>query len=105
MLAVTLGVYGTVGLTAADADEQNKPGAAAPTSEKAACAQTFVQAQRLPMDTKYLEANREFLKCASPICGDILFRECSKLYTELQDAIPTLVFSVRDAQSNAERRP
>jgi hypothetical protein len=63
--------------------------------EKAVCAQSFEQAQRLRNDSQYLAANRELLKCANPKCGDALFQECSKLYGELQAAIPSVVFEAR----------
>jgi hypothetical protein len=104
LLAVTLGVHGSAGVAAAaGANEPSKDGSPPPMSEKAVCVQAFEQGQRLQKDTKYLAANQEFLKCAKPTCGDILFRECSKMYGDLQDAIPTVVFSARDAQSNSER--
>ena len=63
--------------------------------EKAVCAQSFEQAQRLRNDSQYLAANQELLKCANPKCGDALFQECSKLYGELQAAIPSVVFEAR----------
>jgi hypothetical protein len=74
-----------------------------PASNKVVCEQAFEQAQGLQRDSKYLAANREVLKCANPTCGEVIFSECSKMYQDLQAAIPTLVFSARDAQTNTDR--
>ena len=74
----------------------------AAAQEKLVCSQSFEQAQRLRNDTKYVAANQELLKCANPRCGDALFQECSKLYAELQAAIPSVVFQARDATNGQE---
>jgi hypothetical protein len=102
-LAMTLAVGRPGPAAAADEETSETESAEQPMDEKAVCAQAFEQAQRFQRDTKYLAANQELLKCANPTCGDVLFHECSKMYSELQAAIPTVVFSARDAQSNMER--
>jgi hypothetical protein len=86
-------------LLALDASGTSRHAAAEPANasepEKALCAQSFEQAQRLRNDSQYLAANQELLKCANPKCGDALFQECSKLYGEIQAAIPSVVFEAR----------
>lgn len=67
---------------------------------KAVCAQSFEQAQRHRNESHYVAANQEVLKCANPACGEALFQECTKLYTELQGAIPSVVFGARDRNGN-----
>lgn len=67
---------------------------------KIACAGAFEQAQRLRNDSRYVAANREVLKCATPSCGEALFQECTRLYDELQGAIPSVVFAAKDEEGN-----
>lgn len=69
---------------------------------KTVCAQSFEQAQRLRNQTKYLAAKDQSLRCADPRCGDALFQECSKIYEELEAAIPSVVFGARDAAKGIE---
>ena len=64
---------------------------------KADCAQAFEAAQRQRNASRYLEASREALKCANPSCGVVLSEECGKIYSELQDVTPSVVFAARDA--------
>lgn len=72
------------------------------TLDVQACASAFEQAQRLRNETKYLAANQQVRKCANPMCGAALLQECSRLYEELQSAIPTVVFSARDAAKGSD---
>lgn len=71
-------------------------------NEKLMCSQSFELAQRLRNDSRYLEANQELLKCSNPSCGDALFQECSKLYAEVQTAIPSVIFQARDSTSDRD---
>ncbi len=72
----------------------------APADPKVVCSQAFEQAQRQRNESHYVAANQEVLKCANPACGEALFQECTKLYTELQGAIPSVVFAARDKNGN-----
>jgi hypothetical protein len=72
------------------------PQAPTATVDKAECALTFERAQRLRNASSYLSASAEALKCANPGCGTLLSEECGKIYSELQTAIPTVVFAARD---------
>src|SRR5207248_1112920 len=62
-----------------------EPAAAEPPADKAACAHSFEQAQRDRNDAHYLTATKELLMCANPRCGDAIFQECTKMYSELQE--------------------
>jgi hypothetical protein len=64
---------------------------------KADCAQAFEEAQRLRNASRYLDASREVLQCADSSCGAVLSEECGKIYSELQDVTPSIVFAARDA--------
>ena len=75
-----------------------QPSAAPSTNpSKADCAQAFEDAQRLRNASRYLDARREVLQCANPSCGVVLSEECGKIYSELQDITPSVVFAARDA--------
>jgi hypothetical protein len=71
-------------------------GASDPSLTRAACALAFEDAQRLRNAARYLDANREVLKCTNPSCGAALSEECGKIHGELQAATPSVVFAVRD---------
>lgn len=71
-------------------------GTAPDTIDKAECALAFERAQRLRNASSYLSASAEALKCANPSCGALLSEECGKIYSDLQTAIPTVVFAARD---------
>jgi hypothetical protein len=75
-----------------------QPEAVAPSTSlsKADCAQAFEEAQRLRNASRYLNASREALQCANPSCGAVLSEECGKIYSELQDVTPSVVFAARD---------
>ncbi|MGC4089093.1 MAG: hypothetical protein QM756_14660 [Polyangiaceae bacterium] len=75
---------------------------AKPEDDVQLCATAFEQAQRFRNETKYIAANQEVLKCANPKCGDALFQECTKMYSELQAAMPTVVFGAREGSKNDE---
>jgi hypothetical protein len=62
---------------------------------KIACAKSFEQTQRLRNDSHYLSAAEEAMKCARQSCGEALFDECTKIYSELQTATPSVVLSAR----------
>jgi hypothetical protein len=75
-----------------------QPEAVAPSTSlsKADCAQAFEEAQRLRNASRYLNASREALQCANPSCGAVLSEECGKIYSEVQDVTPSVVFAARD---------
>jgi hypothetical protein len=87
-----------VSLLKAPASAQ-EPAAAEPATDKAACAHSFEQAQRDRNDAHYLTATKELLTCSNPRCGDAIFQECTKMYTELQEATPSIVFAARDPKN------
>jgi len=79
------------GSTTARAEEAD------PHAAKLACANAFEQAQRERNASHFSAATREALSCAKPTCGEALFDECTKLYSELQQATPSVVFGARDS--------
>ncbi|MFZ5896353.1 MAG: hypothetical protein ACOY0T_35190 [Myxococcota bacterium] len=96
LLGVSLGCAGAALCPPAQAQETK------PDESVQACSAAFEEAQRLRNETKYIAANQEVLKCATPKCGDALFQECTKIYTELQNAMPTVVFGARDGNKGIE---
>lgn len=88
-------VLATPGVWAEGAD---KPAAVPSRANefKLACSRSFEQSQRLRNSSQYLAAVEEVVKCADPKCGPALFDECTKIYDQLQTAIPTVVFAARD---------
>ncbi|MEP7049083.1 MAG: hypothetical protein ABJB12_01970 [Pseudomonadota bacterium] len=92
---VCVSLLGAGGASAAGADQP------APVREKVsefklACSRSFEQSQRLRNGSQYVAASDEAAKCANPKCGEALFDECSKIYDQLQTALPSVVFGVRD---------
>jgi hypothetical protein len=77
-----------------------RPAAAQPEPSRAECAQAFEESQRLRNTARYLDANREVLKCTNPSCGQALSEECGKIHSELQAATPSVVFAARDEAGN-----
>lgn len=74
--------------------------ASADEDRKMACATAFEETQRLRNASRYLEANREVLKCSNPDCGALLSEECGRMHSELQAATPSVVFAARDKAGN-----
>ncbi|MEO7034285.1 MAG: hypothetical protein ABI548_10350, partial [Polyangiaceae bacterium] len=54
------------------------------------------QSQRLRNGSQYVAASDEAAKCANPKCGEALFDECTKIYDQLQNATPSVVFAARN---------
>lgn len=73
-----------------------------PQQEKLLCSQSYELSQRLRNETQYLAAHDELLKCANPKCGDALFQECNRLYSELEMAMPSVIFQARDASNSQD---
>jgi len=69
-------------------------GASAPVS-KADCEKAFEHSQRLRNTFHYVEASAEALVCAAPECGAVLSDECGKLYSQSQEATPSVVVGAR----------
>lgn len=88
-------------LAPAASGPEAKPGDAAEGGAvKQQCSDAFEHAQRLRNESHYVAANQEILKCANAGCGEVLFEECSKIYGELQNALPSVVFGARDDEGN-----
>jgi hypothetical protein len=61
-----------------------------------ACFDAAVAGQKLRNAGKLLAANEQFVACARPSCPDLVVQECGRWLTELEAAIPTVVFAARD---------
>jgi len=75
--------------TAGNADE-------ARPKERRSCAASFNAAQEAIHASKLRKAKSLLLACAKPVCGKVLYRECTKALTQLESDIPSVVFSAKD---------
>jgi hypothetical protein len=66
------------------------------TNDKVTCEQAFEQAQREQNQTHYLAAMKQTLLCANPKCGDAIFNECTRMYSAIEQATPSVVLGARD---------
>lgn len=73
------------------------PAPAAKPSVKQACADAFVQTQRLRLAGDLVAARREAKACARDGCPAITSKECVRWAAELDRAIPSVLVRVRDA--------
>jgi hypothetical protein len=66
-------------------------------SAKLECVRSFERAQQERNLGHYLRARDQLLHCGEPRCGEIISAECSRLFALVEPAIPSVVFSARDA--------
>lgn len=64
---------------------------------KLECVHAFERAQQERNLGHYLGAREQLLHCGEPRCGEIISSECSRLFALVEPAIPSVVFSARDA--------
>jgi len=63
---------------------------------RAQCAQAYEKGQEARRDGKFALAGEQLVACSQPKCGDAISRECTLLYSKLQEAMPSVVFGARD---------
>lgn len=61
-----------------------------------ACVESHVSAQRLRRDGKLRAAREQLVACARTSCPQVLVRECAAWLTEVEAAIPSVVFEATD---------
>lgn len=68
------------------------------------CVSAFERGQQQRNNAHFVESRASLLQCARPECGDVLLRECTRMYSEVEAALPSVVFSARDEARGADRR-
>lgn len=64
--------------------------------ERRSCAASFERAQESIHAYKLRKARHSLLACAKPVCGKVLYRECTRALAQLESDIPSVVFSAKD---------
>lgn len=95
IFAECLAFTGAAGAQAQQA-EPEASGAASAVDEKEQCIEAFMQAQRDQRAARLLAAQQRLLVCAQPTCGRSLMAECTKMYSDIERAVPSVVLSARD---------
>src|SRR5262249_53788779 len=67
---------------------------------KVQCPAASERGQRLRDDGKYVEARDSFRECARAECPAVVRKDCTKWVGEVEDSIPSLVFSAADTTGN-----
>lgn len=62
------------------------------------CIAAHVEAQRLQKSAKLREARAVLVRCSDPACPSVLVQECTDLFAQVDQAVPSLVFVARDEQ-------
>jgi len=64
--------------------------------EKQACASAAEEAEQLRIDARLLAARERLLRCSRPECPAAVRSDCAQWMTEVEAAMPTVVFGARD---------
>ncbi len=64
------------------------------------CAAAYEKAQELKQETNLRQARDQLLVCAQDSCPDFIKGDCGKWLGEVEAAMPSVVFVVRDADGN-----
>lgn len=68
---------------------------AQPTSE---CVEAFETSQKLRKRGKLLEATEALITCSQPTCPEVLAKDCTDWYAEVQASVPTVTLSAQDTR-------
>jgi len=68
---------------------------ATPSAERATCASSYEQAQRLRRAEELLAARSMLLVCSRDACPDVARRDCIQWLGEVEEAIPSATFAAR----------
>lgn len=66
--------------------------------ETASCIAAHVEGQRLARSGEVRAARDALVRCARPTCPTMLVEECTALLADVERAVATVVFALRDAQ-------
>jgi hypothetical protein len=72
--------------------------AADPPPDKQQCTDAYVQGQILRQASKLVAARQQFYVCSNVACPSVVGHDCRKWRDELDSAIPSVVFDVKDAR-------
>jgi hypothetical protein len=75
-----------------------RPADSAPDDDKRTCFRAVDEAQRLHIAHKLVAARDQFLLCARPTCPVLFRNDCVGWLSEVQAALPSVVFGARDSQ-------
>ena len=78
------------------------PTAAHADDAKLACVTQLDRAQSLQSARKLTSARASFLACAVPSCPELVRQDCSKSAVEVEQSLPSLVFSARESGRAAD---
>jgi hypothetical protein len=70
-------------------------------ADDASCIQSYESTQTLRKASKLREARAEAAKCAVSTCPAVLSKDCQRWQTELDNALPTVVFDVKGSAGEA----
>lgn len=79
------------------------PVRAAADERKRMCAHAYEQAQRARLRGALLDARRHLLTCGGRECPDVMHADCARWLTEVETALPSVVFHV-EGEGGAELR-
>jgi len=65
------------------------------------CVQSFENGQTLRKAGKLLAASEALIACSQPSCPAFIAKECTELYTQTQNSLPSLTVGAVDSQGNA----
>ena len=77
--------------------------AVSPEDAKLACIASFDEAQRERNAGHFLASRAALIQCSEQQCGDALASECTRMFSDVEAATPSVVFSAHDAALNADR--
>lgn len=79
--------------TTAAADESSS--SSVPSAVKAECVASLDKAQSMQSARKYKDARASYLACSADSCPDLVREDCAKSLLQLDNTIPTVVFSAK----------
>lgn len=89
---VALSIFNAGGIAQADSDQ--------PAEGYPACWEQHREAQESRREGRLLEAKNSLEECLNPSCSAALRRDCDRWLTEVNELIPSLVFSAESSHGN-----
>jgi hypothetical protein len=65
------------------------------------CVESFENGQTLRKAGKLLAASEALIACSQPSCPAFIAKECTELYTQTQNSLPSITVGAVDSQGNA----
>jgi hypothetical protein len=65
------------------------------------CVQSFENGQTLRKAGKLLASSEALIACSQPSCPAFIAKECTELYTQAQNSLPSITVGAVDSQGNA----